>query len=139
MSNPTLAPASGRAAASTLAGPLLALARAMLAYLFLVEGVGKIGNYQEVVGYMQAAGVDGRLLPLVILLELGGGLAILAGAATRASAIALCGFCLLTAMIFHRGPDQAIQLQKNVAIAGGFLALAVVGAGPWSIDAWRRR
>jgi uncharacterized membrane protein YphA (DoxX/SURF4 family) len=27
---------------------------------------------------------------------------------------------------------------KDIAIAGGFLALAVAGAGQWSVDAWRR-
>ena len=52
------------------AGPLGLLARAMLAYIFIVEGVGKIAGYAGVAGYMQAHGVDGRLLPLVILTEL---------------------------------------------------------------------
>ncbi len=31
-----------------------------------------------------------------------------------------------------------IEVQKNVAMAGGFLALAVFGPGPWSLDGWRR-
>ena len=124
-----------------LAGPLMVVARALLAYIFIVEGVEKIVNYAGVAGYMQAAGVDARLLPLVILAELGGGLCVLTGFAARWSAIALCGFCVLTAIFFHRGADQAIEFQKNVAIAGGFLTLAVFGPGPWSIDAWlgRRR
>jgi putative oxidoreductase len=69
---------------------------------------------------MQAHGVDGRLLPLVILIELGGGLLVLFGLKTRRAAIALFGFCLLTALFFHTGADQAIQLQKNVAMAWGF-------------------
>jgi putative oxidoreductase len=88
---------------------------------------------------MQAHGVDGRLLPLVILTELGGGLLVLVGLKTRWAAIALFGFCLLTALFFHSGADQAIQLQKNVAMAGGFLALALLGPGAWSLDAWRAR
>ena len=119
------------------AGPLGLLARAMLAYIFIVEGVGKIAGYAGVAGYMQAHGVDGRLLPLVILTELGGGLLVLFGWKTRWAAIALFGFCLLTALFFHMGADQAIQLQKNVAMAGGFLTLALLGPGPWSVDAWR--
>ena len=121
------------------AGPLGLLARAMLAYIFIVEGVGKIAGYAGVAGYMQAHGVDGRLLPLVILTELGGGLLVLFGWKTRWAAIALFGFCLLTALFFHKGADQAIQLQKNVAMAGGFLTLALLGPGPWSVDAWRGR
>jgi putative oxidoreductase len=46
---------------------------------------------------------------------------------------------LLTALFFHSGADQAIQPQKNVAMAGGFLALALLGPGSWSLDAWRTR
>jgi putative oxidoreductase len=121
------------------AGPLGLLARAMLAYIFIVEGVGKIFGYAGVADYMQAHGVDGRLLPLVILTELGGGLLVLFGLKTRWAAIALCGFCLLTALFFHTSADQAIQLQKNIAMAGGFLTLALLGPGAWSLDAWRAR
>jgi putative oxidoreductase len=124
---------------SRWAGPLGLLARAMLAYIFIVEGVGKIAGYAGVVDYMQAHGVDGRLLPLVILTELGGGLLVLFGLKTRWAAIALCGFCLLTALFFHSSADQAIQLQKNIAMAGGFLTLALLGPGAWSLDAWRAR
>jgi putative oxidoreductase len=59
---------------------------------------------------MQAHGVDGRLLPLVILTELGGCLLMLFGLKTRWAAITLFGFCLLTALFFHLGADRAIQL-----------------------------
>jgi putative oxidoreductase len=124
---------------SRWAGPLGLLARAMLAYISIVEGAGKIAGYAGVAEYMQAHGVDGRLLPLVILTELGGGLLILFGLKTRWAAIWLCGSCLLTALFFHAGSDQVIELQKNIAMAGGFLALAILGAGGWSLDAWRAR
>jgi len=121
------------------AGPLMLVARAMLAYIFVVSGASYIDQYADVAGYMQANGVDARLLPLVILTELGGGLLVLAGLKTRWAAIALFGFCLLTALFFHLGADEQIELRKNVAMAGGFLALATLGPGPWSIDAWRGR
>jgi putative oxidoreductase len=139
------APASGRTFDADLnflvrwAGPLGLLARAMLAYIFIVEGAEKIGSYAGVVSYMQAHGVDGRLLPLVILTELGGGLLVLFGLKTRWAAIALSGYCWLTALIFHLGADQAIHFNKNIAMAGGFLALAILGPGAWSLDAWRAR
>jgi putative oxidoreductase len=138
-------PAAGRAFDWDLAflthwaGPLMLLARAMMSYVFVVEGAGKIAGYAGVAGYMEAHGVDSRFLPLVILTELGGGLLVLFGFKTRYAAIALCGFCLLTALFFHLGADQTIQLQKNIAMAGGFLTLAVFGPGLWSLDGWRGR
>jgi putative oxidoreductase len=121
------------------AGPLVLVARLMLSYIFIVEGAGKIAHYADVAGYMAANGVDGRLLPLVILTELGGGLLVLAGLMTRWAAIALGGFCLLTALFFHYSADQTVMLQKNIAMAGGFLTLATFGPGPWSLDGWRGR
>ena len=106
----------------------------MLAYVFIVERVGKIGGYAGLTDHMQAHGVDGRLLPLVILTERAGGLLVLFGFKARWAAIALFGFCLLTGAFFHTGAEQAIQLQKKIATAGGFLALALLGPGAWSLD-----
>ncbi len=124
---------------SRLAGPLLALARVMLAYIFIVEGYGKITNYGAIGDYMAQHGVAPAFLPLVILTELGGGLLILIGLKTRWAAIALCGFCLLTGVLIHLAANETIHFQKNIAIAGGFLALAAIGPGSWSVDAWRGR
>jgi putative oxidoreductase len=124
---------------SRWAGPLGLLARVLLAYIFIVEGAAKITSYSGVVDYMQSNGVDGRLLPLVILTELGGGLLVLLGLKTRWAAIALSGYCVLTALIFHMAADQAVHFNKNIAMAGGFLALAILGPGAWSLDGWRGR
>ena len=74
------------------AGPIILVARAMLAYIFVVSGATYIGQYADVTDYMQANGVDARLLPLVIATELGGGLLVLVGLKTRWAAIALFGF-----------------------------------------------
>jgi putative oxidoreductase len=144
MSNPRVATNSrpldcDLAFLTRLSGPLMFIARAMLAYFFIVEGVQKITDYAGTVDYMQTNGVDPRLLPLVILTELGGGLLVLFGLKTRWAAIGLCGFCLLTALLIHWRANEIIEVQKNVAIAGGFLALAVFGPGPWSLDGWRGR
>jgi putative oxidoreductase len=91
---------------------------------------------------MASAGVPGFLLPLVILVEVGGGLFILAGAFTRATAVLLALFTLAAGFLFHANladQNQFIHLLKNVAIAGGFLTLAANGPGPISIDALRRK
>jgi hypothetical protein len=59
---------------------------------------------------------------------------VLVGLKTRWAAVALFGFCLLTALFFHTASDQVIELQKNIAMAGGFLMLAIrgPGAGRWT-------
>jgi putative oxidoreductase len=117
------------------------LARLLVAYLFVLEGWGKIGSYSDVQSYMAQFGVEPRLLPLVIALELGGGLALALGAATRPAALALGIFSLLAALIFHEGADysEALEFRKDFAIAGGLFALAALGAGAWSLDAFFAR
>lgn len=123
-----------------LAGNALALlSRVLMAAFFIHEGAGKIGDIAGTMDYMRSFGVWPFLLPLVILVELGGGLLILFGLMTRATAIGLAVYALLTALFFHldfSDADQLIHFQKNLTMAGGFLALAALGAGRWSLDAW---
>ena len=113
--------------------------RILIAALFLDAGIGKITGYAGTVGYMQSQGVPGALLPLVIALEVGGALAIIAGYRTRMVAALLAGFSIVSALIFHSGADQMqhILFMKNVAITGAFLLLIARGAGEWSLDARR--
>ena len=121
---------------------LLLLGRIGLSAIFIVSGLQKISGYAGTQQYMDAAGVPGALLPLVIALEVGGGLAILAGLWTRWAALALAGFSLLAAVLFHADfadPMQAVSFWKNVAMAGGFLVLAGGNAGNWSVDHLRQR
>src|SRR5690348_17354147 len=97
--------------------------RILLASLFLASGLSKIGNYDGTAGYMHAMGVPGLLLPLVIALEVGGSLAIIAGFQTRVAAFLLAGFSLVSAAIFHSNFADQIQMimfLKNVSIAGAF-------------------
>ena len=119
------------------------LGRFGLSLIFIISGWGKIGGYDATQQYMEAMGVPGGLLPLVIALELGGGLALLAGAFTRWIALALAAFSLVAAALFHGNLGdgmQAILFWKNVAMAGGFLMLFAHGAGALSVDAvWARR
>ncbi len=111
--------------------------RILMSIIFIVAGFNKIGGYQGTQGYMESMGVPGILLPLVILLELGGGLMLLVGFKTRIVAFLLAGFCLLSALIFHldfSDSMQQIQFMKNLALAGGFLYITAWGAGAWSLD-----
>ncbi|MFP5440425.1 MAG: DoxX family protein [Gammaproteobacteria bacterium] len=119
------------------AAPLDLAGRILIALIFVIAGYGKIGGYEGTAGYMEAMGVPGSLLPLVILTELGGGLAIVLGLFTRPVAIALAGFSILSGWLFHNPADaaQQIMFMKNLALGGGFLILAAHGAGAWSLDA----
>ena len=118
------------------------LGRVLMSLMFISAGWSKIAGYAGTQAYMESAGVPGALLPLVIIAELGGGLAILFGFLTRWAALGLAIFCLASAWLFHYVPgDQAqmISFMKNITIAGGFFILACAGAGNLSIDHWLRR
>ena len=115
----------------------LLAARILMPILFISAGWGKVTGYAGTQQYMEAMGVPGALLPLTILLELGGGLAVLFGLLTRTTALFTAGFTILTAFLFHSnfadGVNQ-LMFMKNLTISGGFLLLAITGPGAYSID-----
>ena len=101
--------------------------RILLAQLFLMAGLSKITGYAGTQGYMEAMGVPGALLPLVIALEVGGAVALILGWQTRLTALALAGFSVVAAVIFHANLGEQMQMilfTKNFAIAGGLLVVA---------------
>ena len=111
--------------------------RLLLAMMFLMSGLSKIGNYAGTQGYMEAMGVPGALLPLAIALEALGGLAIILGWQTKIVSVALAGFCVVSAVIFHNdfsNQAEMISFMKNVTIAGGFLLLVAHGPGAYALD-----
>ncbi|EKY3144237.1 DoxX family protein [Cronobacter sakazakii] len=113
------------------------VARILMPILFIVSGFGKITGYAGTQQYMEAMGVPGFILPLVILLEFGGGLAILFGCLTRTTALITAVFTLLTAFLFHSNFAEgvnSIMFMKNFSIAGGYLLLALMGPGAYSLD-----
>lgn len=122
-----------------LEAPLALLARLFLAYLFVDSGYDKIPNYANELTYMEAHGVSTAFLIPVIVLELGGGIALVLGFLTRLAALALAVFSVIAAFLFFpdyvTSDDQWISFTNNFAVAGGMLALAAFGAGRWSVDA----
>ena len=133
----TVLTSSISATASPLRDSFELAGRILLALLFLMSGIGKIAGYEASVGYMQAMGVPGALLPATIVLEIAGAAAIMAGWKTRIAAFLLAGFTLVAAFIFHSNFGDQIQMVmflKNVAIVGGFLMLMANGAGRYSMD-----
>lgn len=117
------------------------LSRILLAQIFLISGFGKLGaGYAGTGAYMAAHHLPAVLLPLVIAIELGGGLALVLGFQTRLFATFLAAFCIIAALIFHHdlaNTIQAIMFMKNFAMSGGLLLLTANGAGAYSVDAWR--
>ena len=113
------------------------IGRVFIALIFVMSGLNKLGNYANTAGWMDAMGVPDGLLPVVIVLEVLGGLAIIIGWQTRIASFLLAGFCLLSALLFHNNlgdQNEMIQFMKNVAIAGGLLFLTAHGAGKFSLD-----
>ena len=121
------------------------VARLMLALVFIMSGIQKIGGYQETVAYMEAQGVPGLFLPLVLLLEIGGGLMVAVGWHARIAAGLLGAFSLLAGIVFHLLPaleatapeyyGQIAHFWKNVAIAGGMAMIVANGPGLFSMEA----
>ncbi len=111
--------------------------RILISLIFVMSGFSKIGGYAGTQGYMESVGVPGSLLPLVIAVEILAAIAVIVGWQTRLAALALAGFCVLSAIFFHT--DFANQMQmamfmKNFAIAGGFLILVAHGPGAYALD-----
>ena len=122
------------------AAPYLTLVgRVLLSIMFIQSGVGKIFGYAGAQAMMEQHGVSGALLrhpdrsrrrPTSS-----------ARAIHAYAAIALAGFCLLTAWFFHYQPGdmgQMINFMKNITIAGGFLVLVGAGPGALALDNLRR-
>jgi len=121
-----------------LQAPAMLIARVLMALIFILSGLSKIGATDATLGYMEAMGVPGALLWPTIAFEIGAGLLVALGYQTRIVAFLLSGFCLFSAAIFHHQFSDQIQMimfLKNVSMAGGFLLLAATGAGPFSLDA----
>ncbi|SCK14684.1 putative oxidoreductase [Variovorax sp. HW608] len=114
--------------------------RVLLAVLFLLSGLSKLGAAAATTGYIASAGLPlpGVAYVVTLAVEVGGGLLLLIGFRTRIVAAVLAAFCVAAAIFFHHNfadQNQMIHFIKNFAIAGGLLQLAAVGAGRVSIDA----
>lgn len=121
---------------------LLLIARVLLALIFILAGLNKFGNIAGTAGYIGSVGLPmGTLLAWgAAIFEVVAGIAILIGFQTKLAAYALAAFCIVSGAIFHNNFGDQIQFilfMKNLAMAGGFLALAVSGPGSISVDAKR--
>ena len=123
----------------TIAAPI---GRVLISLMFVTSGLSKISGYAATQGYMDAMGVPGMLLPLVIAVEVLGGVAVILGWHTRVAAFLLAGFSLLSAILFHANFGDQMQMtmfMKNLAIAGGFLMIVSQGGGAYALDNLKNR
>lgn len=123
-------------------GPLLG--RILIAAMFIPAGFSKIGGFAGTVGYITSKGLPlpevGAVIAIVV--EIGAGLALLAGFKARYAALVLALFTLAASVFFHNFwavPEAAKMVQqlmfmKNIAVVGGLLFIAAYGAGPLSVD-----
>ena len=123
-------------------GPLAG--RIMLALIFLISGFAKIGNFAGTAGFMASKGIPFAeiALALAIIIEIGGGVMLVAGWKALWAALAIFLFLIPATLIFHNfWAVEAAQFQnqmnhflKNVCILGGMLYIMAYGSGPLSID-----
>ncbi len=113
------------------------LGRILLSAIFLINGIGKIFNYEGTIQYMENFNVPGYLIIPAITVEILFPILLIIGYYTKFSALVLSLFTLVLAVIFHTDFSNQMQLisfLKNIAIAGGFLIIFVYGPGKYSLD-----
>ena len=126
----------------TGASAVILLGRVLLSVMFILAGWGKLTAIGATAGWFGSIGlpVPTATAIFVGLVELVGGLALLVGFQTRLAAVALAVFTVAATLIAHfdfSDQMQTLFFQKNFAIVGGFLILAVFGPGALSIDSKR--
>ena len=113
------------------------LGRILLSAIFLINGIGKIFNYEGTIQYMENFDVPDYLIIPAITVEILFPILLIIGYYTKFSALVLSLFTLVLAVIFHTDFSNQMQLisfLKNIAIAGGFLIIFVYGPGKYSLD-----
>ena len=119
----------------TLSRPMAVVGRVLLGLYFVVPGIFKVTGFAGSLAYMELHGVPLALplLLLTILLQVGGGLAIIFDRQTRTAAFLLAGLTLLINLFMHDfwndypGGNAQHELQnfiKNLGIFAGLLLLA---------------
>lgn len=130
--------------------PAALAGRLLMAGVFAPAGASKLMAAGATAQYMASSGLPAlpALAVLVGLFEVVAALLLLLGLKARWAALALSLFTLVASVLFHAywsvpAEQQFVQqllFMKNLGLAGGLLAVAALGAGPWSVDAaWRTR
>lgn len=122
----------------------LLVARAMIALMFLSSGYGALMNVSGTSAYFEGLGMPVPMLVAIGtgLFEVAMGALLVAGYLTRPVSLVLAAFCLFATYFGHygQGGDAAAafvhqqMLLKDIAVAGGLIAVALLGGGRLSVD-----
>jgi putative oxidoreductase len=115
------------------------IGRVLIGVPFAMSGISKLAAYGQTTAMIAAVGlpVPPLAYAVAVIVELGGGLLLIAGYRTRSAALALALFTLVAAISFHSNfadQDQMIHFLKNVMMTGGLLQIVAFGAGRVSLD-----
>ena len=123
-------------------GPFLG--RILLASIFLISGIGKIGGFAGTAGYMGSKGLPmvEVLLAITIIIEIGAALMLILGWKAKIGAALLFLWMIPVTFLFHNfwamppadQQMQTIMFMKNMGLMGGMLYIMAFGSGPMSID-----
>lgn len=126
----------------------LFLLRIALGLVFVMHGWQKLAGFGHVgvTGFLTQLGVPFPAVSAALLMavELGGGLALLAGAFTRVAALLIAGAMAVATVTVHLPNGfflpNGYEFALTLLLAN--LAVTMTGAGAYSVDAWiagRRR
>ena len=121
--------------ALTTYGPLVG--RILIGLLFLLAGLGKLGDVAGFSGYLASGGLPAFLAWPAVLFEIAVGILLIIGYQTRIVALATAAFCVVAGLLYHFAPADQMQMAmflKNLAIAGGLLMFAIHGPGKLALD-----
>lgn len=105
--------------------------RVLLVLIYFISGLS-IFSGQLPIAFAASKGMPEFLVWAGFALKLSAGLLVIIGYKTRLAALALVGFTVITALMFH--PMFSPVFMKEVSMIGGLLVLASVGAGKFSLD-----
>ena len=103
--------------------------RLAIALLFLVSATTKVMETTAIQAYMHAYGVPGMLVWPAACFEYAAGLCLFLGYRARPVAVLLAGWCLLTALIFHRQFSDLDQLDEFLQKPDDGRRISMAGQG----------
>jgi len=119
--------------------------RALLGIYFILPGITKITDFEGNSQYMADHGMV--MIPffllLTIVIQVGGGAALVVGYKTKFVAFILAGLTLLISIVMHdfwamepslQASHETQNFVKNLAIMAGLLVAAGLGGGAWGLD-----